>query len=150
MPRKKREPGGRGPKRRRPEPPPERLPDRRAMEGVLQQLVAGLQGHADQDTPLAKAQALMYPAFEEPDEQRRLRLAKQGNGLRGAGRNMTMELSQAERELRGRFFKAMLEATFPLQTGSDQEMTLQALIRAAEMLKERFEQELDELRQESD
>jgi hypothetical protein len=44
----------------------------------------------------------------------------------------------------------MLEATFPLQAGSDQEMTLQALIRAAEMLKERFEQELAELRQESD
>jgi hypothetical protein len=61
-----------------------------------------------------------------------------------------MDLSQAEQELRGRFFKAMLEATFPLQTGSDQEMTLQALIRAAEMLKGRFEQELDELRQESD
>jgi hypothetical protein len=30
------------------------------------------------------------------------------------------------------------------------EMTLQALIRAADMLKERFEQELDELRQEGD
>ena len=61
-----------------------------------------------------------------------------------------MELSQAEQELRDRFFQAMLEATFPLQAGSDQEMTLQALIRAAEMLKERFEQELAELRQESD
>jgi len=61
-----------------------------------------------------------------------------------------MELSQAAKELRDRFFKTMLDATFPLQTGSDQEMTLQALIRAAEMLKERFEQELDELRQESD
>jgi len=57
---------------------------------------------------------------------------------------------QSERELRDRFFRAMVEATFPLQAGLDQEMTLQALIRAAEMLKERFEQELDELRQESD
>jgi hypothetical protein len=61
-----------------------------------------------------------------------------------------MELPQSERDLRDRFFKAMLEATFPLQAGVDQEMTLQALIRAAEMLKERFEQELDELRQEAD
>ncbi len=61
-----------------------------------------------------------------------------------------MELSQSERDLRDRFFKAMLEATFPLQKGVDQEITLQALIRAAEMLKERFEQELDELRQEAD
>ena len=57
---------------------------------------------------------------------------------------------QSERELRDRFFRAMVEATFPLQAGLDQEMTLQALIRAAEMLKERFEQELSELRQESD
>ncbi len=61
-----------------------------------------------------------------------------------------MQLSQADRELQERFLKAMLEATFPLQEGQDQEQTLQALIRAAEMLKQRFEQELEELRQESD
>jgi hypothetical protein len=61
-----------------------------------------------------------------------------------------MNLLQSERELRDRFFRAMVEATFSLQAGLDQEMTLQALIRAAEMLKERFEQELSELRQESD
>ena len=53
-------------------------------------------------------------------------------------------------ELTERFLKVMLEATFPLQTGPDREMTLQALIRAAEMLQERFEGELAELRQESD
>ena len=62
----------------------------------------------------------------------------------------TMEPSPAQQTLQDRIFKAMLEATFPLQTGPDQEMILQALIRAAEMLKERFEQELEELRQESD
>ena len=61
-----------------------------------------------------------------------------------------MQLTQTDRELQERFLEAMLQATFPLQTGLDQEQTLQALIRAAEMLKERFEQELDELRQESD
>ena len=45
----------------------------------------------------------------------------------------------------------MLEVTFPLQKeGPDQEVTLQALIQAAQMLKERFEQELAELRQELD
>ncbi len=75
MARKKRKPDGRGP-RRRPEPPLEKLPDRRAMEAVMQQLVAGLQGQAQQDTPLGKAQALMYRAFEEADEQRRVQLAK--------------------------------------------------------------------------
>jgi tetratricopeptide (TPR) repeat protein len=76
MARKKRQPGGRGPKRRRPKPALEHLPDRRAMEGVMQELVAGLQGQPTQDTPLAKAQALTYRAFEEPDEQRRVQLAK--------------------------------------------------------------------------
>src|SRR5262245_31928533 len=76
MARKKREPGGRGPKRRRPKPPLDKLPDRRAMEGVMHQLVAGLQGPAHQDTPLGQAQALLYRAFEEPDEQRRVQLAQ--------------------------------------------------------------------------
>jgi tetratricopeptide (TPR) repeat protein len=46
------------------------------MEGVVQQFVAGLQGQAQQDTPLGQAQALMYQAFEEPDEQRQVQLAK--------------------------------------------------------------------------
>ena len=61
-----------------------------------------------------------------------------------------MDLSPKEKELRDHFLRAMLEATLPLQAGLDQEMTLQALIRAAEMLKKRFENELDELRQEGD
>ncbi len=61
-----------------------------------------------------------------------------------------MTPSPTEHELRDQLFKAMLEATYPLQHGPDQEVTLQALIQAAQMLKERFEQELDELRQESD
>ena len=74
MARKKRGPGGETPQRR-PHRPAD-LPDRRAMEGAMQQLVAGLQGHAHQDTPLGQAQALMYRAFEEPDERRRVRLAQ--------------------------------------------------------------------------
>ncbi len=61
-----------------------------------------------------------------------------------------MTPSPTEQKLRDQFVKAMLEATFALQKSSDQEVTLQALIQAAQMLKERFEQELDELRQESD
>ena len=61
-----------------------------------------------------------------------------------------MVLTPTQRDLQNRFFRVMLDATFPLQAGQDQEVTLQALIGATEMLKERFEQELDELRQESD
>jgi tetratricopeptide (TPR) repeat protein len=72
MPRNRRQDGERP--NRRPKRPAD-LPDRRAMEGVMQQVVAGLQGHAHQDTPLGQAQALMYRAFEEPDEERRVRLA---------------------------------------------------------------------------
>ena len=52
------------------------LPDRRAMEGMMQQLVAGAQGHAIQTTPLSKAQALMYGAFEQTDERKRVQFAK--------------------------------------------------------------------------
>jgi tetratricopeptide (TPR) repeat protein len=55
---------------------PRDLPDRRAMEGMMQQLVAGLHGQANQDTPLGKAQAIMYRAFVEPNEKKRLQLAK--------------------------------------------------------------------------
>lgn len=54
-----------------------------------------------------------------------------------------------EPDLREKFLQAMVEATFPLQQGPDQEVILEALIDAAEMLKQRFEQELDELRQEA-
>lgn len=63
-------------------------------------------------------------------------------------KEQAMHPSTAECELRDRFLQAMLEATFPLQAGADQELTLQALIGAAELLKQRFEQELEELRRE--
>ena len=66
---KKRKPDGDRSKRRKSTRPAE-LPDRRAMEGVMQQFAAGLQGHASEDTPLGKAQALMYRAFEDRDEKR--------------------------------------------------------------------------------
>jgi hypothetical protein len=61
-----------------------------------------------------------------------------------------MSATQTDHALRDRFLQAMIEATFPLQQGPDQEVVLHALIEAAEMLKERFERELEELRQEAD
>jgi hypothetical protein len=62
-----------------------------------------------------------------------------------------MAPTPAERKLQDELFHVMLEATFSLQKmGPDRETTLLALIRATEVLKERFEQELDELRQEKD
>jgi tetratricopeptide (TPR) repeat protein len=46
------------------------------MEGVMREAIARLRGEADQDTSLGKAQALIYRAFDEPDEQNRIQLAK--------------------------------------------------------------------------
>jgi hypothetical protein len=61
---------------------------------------------------------------------------------------MAMESSATREGLRDRFFTTLLEATFPLQAGPDPEVTLEALIDAAQMLREHLEQELAELRQE--
>ena len=51
MGRKKRKPLREG----RPGAAPGKIPDRRAMEGMMQQVVAGLRGEATPDTPLGKA-----------------------------------------------------------------------------------------------
>jgi len=52
--------------------------------------------------------------------------------------------------LKDQFFHQLLEVVRPLQQGPDPEVSFEALIEAVEMLRERLEQELDELRQESD
>ena len=79
-----------------------------------------------------------------------------------------MALSAEEQQLRAHFFKVLLEATLPLQPGPDcsnwsigmppptlllpqgpsHEMTLEALIDAAQMLKEHLQGELEKLQQE--
>jgi acyl-CoA reductase-like NAD-dependent aldehyde dehydrogenase len=59
-----------------------------------------------------------------------------------------MALSQVERELRDRFLEVLREAALPLQPGEDPEVTLEALIDAAQLLAEHFQRELEELRQE--
>lgn len=84
MAKKKRKPKGKAAERRgRPRPGPANqppLPDRRIMEGVMRQVVGNLGGAAE-DTPLREAQDLMYQAFEERDEQRRLDLAREALAL---------------------------------------------------------------------
>ncbi len=77
MAKKKRETGKRGPKRRQQEPAQGSPPDRRALEGVVQKFVADLQGKSDHDTPLGKVQAIMYRAFDEPNEKRRVQFANE-------------------------------------------------------------------------
>jgi len=61
-----------------------------------------------------------------------------------------MDLPPDVRKLRDQFFQVLAEAAAPLQQGPDREVTLQALMAAAQMLSERLEQELEELRQEAD
>jgi hypothetical protein len=58
-----------------------------------------------------------------------------------------MSQAASVQALRDQFLRAMLEATAGLaRQGSDREVTLQALIAAADLLRGRFEQELTELR----
>src|SRR5579871_3386983 len=49
------------------------IPDRRALEGQMWGSFGGARG----DSPLDQAQQIMYEAFEEPDERRKLDLAKE-------------------------------------------------------------------------
>jgi hypothetical protein len=59
-----------------------------------------------------------------------------------------MPLSNDVEPLRDRFLQALLDAVRPLQQGPDPEVTLEALIEATGLLRQRLEQELAELRQE--
>jgi hypothetical protein len=59
-----------------------------------------------------------------------------------------MPLSPTVQRLRDQFVKVLLDAAVPLQQGPDREVALEALIEAAAGLRQRFEQELAELRQE--
>jgi hypothetical protein len=51
-------------------------------------------------------------------------------------------------ELKDRFFRVLVDAVLPLQPGPDPEVTLEALIDAAEMLVDHLQRELAEIRQE--
>jgi hypothetical protein len=58
-------------------------------------------------------------------------------------------MSAAEdRELREKYFQVLVGAILPLKAGPDPEVTLEALIDAAQMLTDHLQQELAELRQE--
>jgi hypothetical protein len=59
-----------------------------------------------------------------------------------------MPLSLEEQQLRDQFFKTLSAAVLPLPSGSDPEVTLEAMIEAVQMLQDRLQRELAELRQE--
>lgn len=52
------------------------LPDRRAMEGIMRQLLGTL-GDEPEDSAVGQAQDLIYEAFETPDAEQRIQLAQQ-------------------------------------------------------------------------
>jgi hypothetical protein len=51
-------------------------------------------------------------------------------------------------ELRHKFFRVLVDAVLPLQPGLDPEVTLEALIDAAQRLVDHLQHELAEIRQE--
>ncbi len=53
------------------------LPDRRAMERIMRELVAGIAEDSPSATPLYLAQDVMYRAFEEASESEQIRLARE-------------------------------------------------------------------------
>jgi hypothetical protein len=59
-----------------------------------------------------------------------------------------MALSSAAGELRDKYVRILLDAALPLQQANDHEVALEALIEATQMVRDKFEQELAELRQE--
>ena len=60
-----------------------------------------------------------------------------------------MDLTAEQRQLCEQYVLALIEATYPLQQAStDPEVTLELLLRAADLLKEHLQTELKELREE--
>jgi hypothetical protein len=61
-----------------------------------------------------------------------------------------MALSKVAQQLRDEYVRKLIEAAAPLQQSADLEVALEALIEATQIVKEKFEQELAEVRQETD
>jgi hypothetical protein len=59
-----------------------------------------------------------------------------------------MSAAPGPQELQEKFFGLLVDAVLPLQPGPDPEVTLEALLGAAEMLVDHLRQELAEIRQE--
>ncbi|HWE36167.1 MAG TPA: hypothetical protein VG406_06310 [Isosphaeraceae bacterium] len=87
MAKKKRQTPKKGPGRP-PRPGPDEgmpeLPDPKVIEGLMRELLGDLPGAVSPvggDTPLDRAQELMYRAFDEPDSKKRVKLARKALDL---------------------------------------------------------------------
>jgi tetratricopeptide (TPR) repeat protein len=97
MAKKKRKRDGRPPKRRnRSSPPPSDLPfvDPRALEGSTYELVRELRGKTGAETPLDRAQEIMYRAFREDDDERRVQLAREALSISADCADAYLELAE--------------------------------------------------------
>jgi tetratricopeptide (TPR) repeat protein len=63
-------------RRRKPDGPIE-MPDPRAMEAMLRQMMGGRMGNAEPDSPLGRAQQVLERAYGEPSPGKRVELARQ-------------------------------------------------------------------------
>lgn len=62
-----------------------------------------------------------------------------------------MELNAQQKQLREQYVIALLQAAMPLQErATDPQVTMQLLIEAADIFKDRLQQDLEELRMEQD
>jgi len=62
-----------------------------------------------------------------------------------------MDLTKDQKQLRESYVISLIEATLPLQrAAADEEVSLELLIQAADLLKEHLQSKLEELREESD
>jgi len=62
-----------------------------------------------------------------------------------------MKWSTEQEQLREQYVIALMQATFPLQEKTtDRQVTMELLIEAADILKDRLQEELKELRTEQD
>lgn len=68
-------------KKRQPRESPPTALDRRVVEEGLRELVHSMEDRSRPDTPLERAQSVMYRAFQERDETRRVQLAREALDL---------------------------------------------------------------------
>jgi tetratricopeptide (TPR) repeat protein len=84
MAKKKRKPAKKKPptpRKRSDEAIPPELADRRVLEGIMRGFVRDLTGEEGGETPLEKAQELMYEAFAAPRDEERIALARKALAL---------------------------------------------------------------------
>ncbi len=80
---------------------PSGLPDRRAMEGIMKGFVDSVSGGPKADTPLARAEEIMYQAFNTTKPAERVRLARKALDVSADCADAYVVLARARPERHG-------------------------------------------------